>query len=145
MATLVGSSNFPSAVYQIDRIANHRSIYLDYEGPLSGDRGWVSRRCAGEYFAMVVGSGGSNLPESAELAEQINEFTLDPRETGMAPLNLKWLEIAISCGLPQVLEMKLNEKSRSYRAVLQMTAIGQAGKLAIGSSGSLQSVYQSKG
>jgi hypothetical protein len=94
---------------------------------------------------MVVGSGGSNLPESAELAEQINEFTLDPRETGMAPLNLKWLEIAISCGLPQVLEMKLNEKSRSYRAVLQMTAIGQAGKLAIGSSGSLQSVYQSKG
>lgn len=34
------------------RIADHRSMYLDYEGPVSGDRGKVKRIAAGE-FAWV--------------------------------------------------------------------------------------------
>jgi hypothetical protein len=31
------------------RLADHRLAYLDYEGPVSGDRGTVSRIAAGEY------------------------------------------------------------------------------------------------
>jgi len=33
----------------IERIANHRLLYLDYEGPVSGDRGHVTRWDWGEY------------------------------------------------------------------------------------------------
>lgn len=33
------------------RLADHRRIYLDYEGPVSGNRGCVRRWDAGEYSA----------------------------------------------------------------------------------------------
>lgn len=32
-----------------ERLADHRRLYLDYEGPISGDRGEVCRVAAGEY------------------------------------------------------------------------------------------------
>ena len=32
-----------------ERLADHRMAYLDYEGPISGDRGTVTRWDAGEY------------------------------------------------------------------------------------------------
>ncbi|MEZ6067364.1 MAG: DNA polymerase ligase N-terminal domain-containing protein [Planctomycetaceae bacterium] len=32
-----------------ERIADHRLVYLDYEGPVSGDRGVVAQWDAGEY------------------------------------------------------------------------------------------------
>ncbi len=31
------------------RLPDHRPVYLDYEGEISGQRGWVSRVEAGEY------------------------------------------------------------------------------------------------
>jgi hypothetical protein len=34
------------------RLADHRLAYLDYEGPVSGDRGTVTRWDAGEYVAL---------------------------------------------------------------------------------------------
>jgi len=34
---------------QAERIGDHRLAYLDYEGPVSGDRGTVARWDAGEY------------------------------------------------------------------------------------------------
>jgi hypothetical protein len=34
---------------QVEALADHRPAYLDYEGPISGDRGWVSRFDRGEY------------------------------------------------------------------------------------------------
>ncbi len=33
----------------VERLADHRILYLDYEGPLSGDRGDVERVAAGEF------------------------------------------------------------------------------------------------
>ena len=38
-----------------ERIADHRRDYLDYEGPVGGDRGTVRRVASGE-FAWVVAS-----------------------------------------------------------------------------------------
>ena len=35
------------------RIADHRRAYLDYEGPVSGDRGSVIRVDRGHYFLLV--------------------------------------------------------------------------------------------
>lgn len=35
-----------------DALADHRLAYLDYEGPVSGDRGNVSRWDAGEYETL---------------------------------------------------------------------------------------------
>jgi hypothetical protein len=39
------------------RLADHRLTYLDYEGPISGDRGKVRRVDDGEYEAMDSSSG----------------------------------------------------------------------------------------
>ena len=47
----------PSTVCRAIRIADHRRLYLDYEGPVSGDRG-VVRRIAGGEFAWVENSPG---------------------------------------------------------------------------------------
>jgi hypothetical protein len=33
----------PDELIEMQRIADHRSLYLDYEGPISGDRGVVRR------------------------------------------------------------------------------------------------------
>ncbi|OJW23010.1 MAG: hypothetical protein BGO49_28155 [Planctomycetales bacterium 71-10] len=45
----------------VERIArplpDHRLIYLDYEGPISGDRGSVRRVDGGEYEAVEWGDG----------------------------------------------------------------------------------------
>src|SRR6266542_2533231 len=37
----------PGPMTLIQRIADHRRVYLEYEGPISGDRGTVSRIAAG--------------------------------------------------------------------------------------------------
>lgn len=39
----------PGADVWAQRLADHRPLYLDYEGPVSGERGTVSRWDAGEY------------------------------------------------------------------------------------------------
>ncbi len=44
-------------VIQADALPDHRLAYLDYEGPVSGNRGSVSRVEEGEY-AVVTESGG---------------------------------------------------------------------------------------
>lgn len=38
----------PPASFAAERIADHRRLYLDYEGPISGGRGSVRRVAAGE-------------------------------------------------------------------------------------------------
>jgi hypothetical protein len=38
------------------RLKNHRSIYLDYEGPISGNRGSVQRLASGTYAATFAPS-----------------------------------------------------------------------------------------
>ncbi len=44
-------------VIDAERIADHRLAYLDYEGPISGDRGTVSRCDEGEFQTV------SDLPD----------------------------------------------------------------------------------
>ena len=39
----------PSTIVIAEEIPNHRLMYLDYEGPVSGDRGAVIRSDAGEF------------------------------------------------------------------------------------------------
>ncbi|MFQ5502794.1 MAG: DNA polymerase ligase N-terminal domain-containing protein [Phycisphaerae bacterium] len=36
-----------SEPYGVDRLPDHRPLYLDYEGPISGDRGHVTRHDSG--------------------------------------------------------------------------------------------------
>ena len=41
---------------ELFRIEDHRKLYLDYEGPIEGDRGEVSRVCAGTYSLLEKNS-----------------------------------------------------------------------------------------
>jgi len=43
----------PQREIAADELADHRLAYLDYEGPISGDRGTVTRWDAGEYQLAV--------------------------------------------------------------------------------------------
>ena len=53
-----------NAVLEVTEIAPHRRAYLDYEGPVSGDRGFVSRVAEGELTAEEL-EGGVLLLNSA--------------------------------------------------------------------------------
>jgi hypothetical protein len=44
----------PETPIAVERIADHRSIYLTYEGPVSGNRGTVMRVDAGEIHGLTV-------------------------------------------------------------------------------------------
>ena len=43
---------------EVERLADHRRAYLDYEGPLSGGRGRVTRVEAGVYDSQAGSDGG---------------------------------------------------------------------------------------
>ena len=45
----------PGVVIAAEAIADHRLMYLDYEGPVSGDRGHVVRWDRGEFAGTVTG------------------------------------------------------------------------------------------
>jgi hypothetical protein len=47
-ATVVASDNVAA-----ERLSDHRVAYLDYEGPVSGDRGNVTRIASGEYELLA--------------------------------------------------------------------------------------------
>ena len=55
---------FPEAGVTItgERLLDHRLEYLEYEGPLSDDRGCVSRTASGDYETL---SAGETLSEDA--------------------------------------------------------------------------------
>jgi hypothetical protein len=63
-----------------DQLAEHRLAYLDYEGPISGDRGSVTRIDAGDYEdladsaqELTVRLRGGRLIGDARLHRQANE------------------------------------------------------------------------
>jgi len=44
-------------VISAEQMADHRKVYLDYEGPVSGGRGHVVREDAGEFDWLTDGPG----------------------------------------------------------------------------------------
>jgi hypothetical protein len=63
-------------VIAADELADHRLPYLDYQGPVSGDRGTVARWDQGEYETLAWGEGvvrvtlrGEKLRGTAELSK----------------------------------------------------------------------------
>lgn len=68
----------PAAGIEIaaERLPDHRRLYLDYEGPVSGGRGTVIQWDAGEYSGVAAGAKlslvlrGSRLNGSVTLEDQ---------------------------------------------------------------------------
>ena len=65
------------------RIADHRRLYLDYEGPVGGERGTVKRIAAGEFAwleqspgRLVVELRGAHL--SGRVTVESKKLFLDP-------------------------------------------------------------------
>jgi hypothetical protein len=48
-----GGDATPNEVLPVTRLVDHRIAYLDYEGPISGDRGSVSRVMSGEFTLLA--------------------------------------------------------------------------------------------
>lgn len=66
-----------TAPMSVQRIADHRRVYLDYEGPISGNRGTVMRHDTGEFLIerwsdteIVVNLAGRRLVGLARLTRQ---------------------------------------------------------------------------
>lgn len=49
-----------------EKLPNHRMLYLDYEGPVSGDRGHVVRFCTGRYRQITDGVDGAGSVSGAD-------------------------------------------------------------------------------
>ncbi|MGO9115919.1 MAG: DNA polymerase ligase N-terminal domain-containing protein [Thermoguttaceae bacterium] len=71
----------PEAGFEIpcEALANHRPVYLDYEGPISGDRGMVTRWDRGTYSVelwtddeIIVEIAGAKLAGRVELRRQVD-------------------------------------------------------------------------
>lgn len=58
------ATNWPMQT-QAQRLSDHRAMYLDFEGPISGQRGWVRQIDAGTYREFVADAEG--LPHRVEL------------------------------------------------------------------------------
>ena len=62
-------------------LADHRPLYLDYEGPISGDRGMVTRWDQGTYSVelwtddeIIVALAGNKLAGRVELRRQAGQW-----------------------------------------------------------------------
>ena len=66
------------------RLPNHRPLYLDYEGPIAGDRGTVQRIAAGTYHRLVHAQSMKSAPCEIVLAskELAAHLCLPPCEVG---------------------------------------------------------------
>jgi hypothetical protein len=62
------------------RLPNHRQVYLDYEGPISNNRGWVKRMASGEYRVVMLGQAAeSNSGEKQQSSVSSGfDLPLDP-------------------------------------------------------------------
>lgn len=75
-AILPQTKSSPNTIVSAMRLADHRLAYLDYEGPLTNDRGNVSREMSGEYQLLestaqriVVRLTTEKLQTTVDLAE----------------------------------------------------------------------------
>lgn len=75
----------PGGTFEAERINDHRLIYLEYEGPLSGGRGEVRQWDAGQFEWIVKGSErmvasllGRNFHGTLELTRRV----LDSSDSG---------------------------------------------------------------
>lgn len=59
--------------FRAERLADHRAMYLDYAGPVSGGRGTVTRLAEGKMKVEVEGEG--ELVVTGELGEAQGRWT----------------------------------------------------------------------
>lgn len=71
----------PDAIAQVaHRLDLHRAVYLDYEGPISGDRGEVRRVDAGHYRLLSTEDSGTLRIETKSEAGVVSTWVLQPME-----------------------------------------------------------------
>jgi hypothetical protein len=78
----------PGAGLPARPLADHRLAYLDYEGPISGDRGTVRRLDRGTYRATVWTPGLVRVELAG--AQLVGEAELRRSETGDSETGLVW-------------------------------------------------------
>ncbi|MFT5422297.1 MAG: hypothetical protein ACI89L_000054 [Phycisphaerales bacterium] len=72
--------------FQAERIADHRAVYLDYEGPVSGGRGRVTRLASGTAGEFSTGDGGRDGSEDGPFEVELEGARY--RSAGDGPLGL---------------------------------------------------------
>jgi hypothetical protein len=70
----------PGAVIKAEALPDHRRMYLDYEGPISGNRGEVQRWDSGEY--AVLSQTATEIVMRFEGTQTQGEATLQCNESG---------------------------------------------------------------
>ena len=68
----------PGTVIPAEKSFDHRLMYLDYEGPISGERGSVTRWDAGRYELIVDDQGRRVLKLDGQRLQGIVELKNDP-------------------------------------------------------------------
>jgi|SRR6516162_9422757 hypothetical protein len=61
-----------NAEISAEKIFDHRLMYLDYEGPISGDRGSVTRWDAGSYEIVEEKSGARSMRDPIDRVIQLD-------------------------------------------------------------------------
>jgi hypothetical protein len=79
--TLLGTTPF-MVTMPATRLPDHRLVYLDYEGPVSGDRGRVQRIDAGEFAWVSREEGRAVVDLSGARFRGRVEIVLEDEATG---------------------------------------------------------------
>lgn len=77
-----------SRLVAAERLADHRLAYLDYEGPVSGERGNVVRVDAGTFDVLAQSADCWRLAINGKLLN--GRLTLERDESGERRWTLKW-------------------------------------------------------
>lgn len=77
------------AVIPAEPLPDHRRIYLDYEGPVSGNRGTVTQWDAGTFEVLAEAPGRLRVKLAGRRIHAIAELS---QETGCAELTLRRAE-----------------------------------------------------
>lgn len=100
----------PSSV-TATRIADHRPLYLDYEGEISNNRGKVARVLSGHFLSLTAKA----TSEADDLMNcRLDFWTDDQSRTSHPPIFQLWIphcELDQECGI-QVLSWQADEKIR---------------------------------
>ncbi|MBX3422054.1 MAG: hypothetical protein KF752_10925 [Pirellulaceae bacterium] len=108
------------------RLENHRPAYLAYEGPVSGNRGWVWRVAEGSYRVAWDQRSGQGTDRSAEIWNQLRHAS------GQAPTlcvsdidSLKLQQLPPASDSRDCFFIELDDQGQKRRMIVPLSGIGE--------------------
>ncbi len=116
------------------RLAGHRRLYLDYEGPISGDRGCVTKVMTGTYRAVLSRFAEFRhqwLTDTAAAVREADSDRLSVADSVYCPLTDRDFSTASQPLGRQYLWILLIDSPRECLIAVDLTEVGQPATITV--------------